>query len=70
MKDTPKNTTKPIAETNRFIVLDKYTPEGEASERYQSEGDLERELIADWIMFDIFSNYLLDSDRYCDLLQP
>jgi len=41
--------TKPIAETNRFIVLDKYTREWEASERYQSEGDLERELISDLI---------------------
>lgn len=41
--------TKPIAESNRFIVLDKYTREWEASERYQSEGDLERELIADLV---------------------
>jgi type I restriction enzyme R subunit len=41
--------TKPIAESNRFIVLDKYTREWEASERYQSEGDLERELIQDLI---------------------
>jgi len=41
--------TKPIAESNSFIVLDKYTREWEASERYQSEGDLERELIADLI---------------------
>ena len=39
----------PIAETNRFIVLDKYTREWEASERYQSESDLERELISDLI---------------------
>ena len=41
--------TKPIAESNRFIVLDKYTREWEVSERYQSEGDLERELIQDLI---------------------
>lgn len=39
--------TKPIAESNRFIVLDKYTKEWEATEGYQSEGDLERELIRD-----------------------
>ena len=41
--------TKPIAESNSFIILDKYTREWEASERYQSEGDLERELIADLV---------------------
>ena len=41
--------TKPIAESNRFIVLDKYTREWEASERYQSEADLERELVQDLI---------------------
>jgi type I restriction enzyme R subunit len=39
--------TKPIAESNRFIVLDKYIKEWEAAESYQSEGDLERELIRD-----------------------
>jgi type I restriction enzyme R subunit len=39
----------PIAESNNFIVLDKYTPEWEASERYQSESDLECEFIADLI---------------------
>ena len=38
---------KPIVESNRFIVLDKYTKEWEVSERYQSEADLERELIQD-----------------------
>lgn len=41
--------TKPIAESNRFIVLDKYTKEWEAAEGYQSEGDLERELIRDLV---------------------
>jgi type I restriction enzyme, R subunit len=41
--------TKPLAESNHFIILDKYTSEWEASERYQSESDLERELIADLI---------------------
>ena len=39
--------TKPIAELNRFIVLDKYSKEWQVSESYQSEGDLERELIRD-----------------------
>ncbi len=39
--------TKPIAETNRFIVLDKYSSEWEAVGNYQSEADLERELIQD-----------------------
>ena len=38
---------KTIAESNSFIVLDKYIKECEANERYQSEGDLERELVAD-----------------------
>jgi len=37
--------TKPIAETNRFIVLDKYTKEWEVQEGYQSEEALERELV-------------------------
>jgi type I restriction enzyme R subunit len=40
---------KPIAESNNFIVLDKYTKEWQAAESYQSEGDLERELIQDLI---------------------
>lgn len=39
--------TKPIAETNRFIILDSYMREWEALSSYQSERDLERELIAD-----------------------
>ncbi|MBV8648447.1 type I restriction endonuclease subunit R [Paludibacterium sp.] len=39
----------PIAESSRFIVLDKYIKEWEAVESYQSEGDLERELIRDLI---------------------
>lgn len=41
--------TKPIAESNRFIVLDKYTREWEADGGYQSEADLERELIQDLV---------------------
>lgn len=39
--------TKAIAESNRFIVLDKYTKDWEAAEGYQSEDDLERELVQD-----------------------
>lgn len=46
-KKVMQEQTKPIAESNRFIVLDKYTKEWEAAEGYQSEGDLERELIRD-----------------------
>ena len=39
--------TTAIAETNRFIVLDKYVRTWEAADSYQSEADLERELIQD-----------------------
>jgi len=39
--------TTPIAESNRFIVLDKYTKDYKVSESYQSEYDLEREFIQD-----------------------
>ena len=38
---------KPIAETNHFIVLDKYTKCAQVNESYQSEYDLEREFITD-----------------------
>lgn len=38
---------KTIAESNTFIVLDKYVREWQVSEGYQSEADLERELIED-----------------------
>ena len=41
--------TKPIAESNHFIVLDKYTKKWEVSESYQSEADLERELVHDLV---------------------
>jgi type I restriction enzyme R subunit len=41
--------TKPIVESNHFIVLDKYTKEWKVAESYQSEGDLERELIEDLV---------------------
>lgn len=39
--------TKPIAQTNNFIVLDRYTKIDQSGGGYQSEADLERELIAD-----------------------
>ena len=38
---------KTIAESNNFIVLDKYAQEWQIAEGYQSESDLERELIQD-----------------------
>ncbi len=41
--------TKPIAESNRFIVLDKYIKEWPVADSYQSEGDLERELVSDLV---------------------
>ncbi len=37
----------PIAESNNFIVLDKYTQEWKVAESYQSEDALEREFIQD-----------------------
>lgn len=39
--------TNTIAESKNFIVLDRYVKEWEARDSYQSEGDLERELIQD-----------------------
>lgn len=39
--------TTPLAESKHFIVLDKYVREWQARDSYQSEGDLERELIQD-----------------------
>ena len=44
-----KEQTKPIAESNNFIILDKYTRQWEASETYQSENDLESELVNDLV---------------------
>lgn len=41
--------TTPIAETPNYIVLDKYTKEWDAADRYQSEDDLERELVQDLV---------------------
>ncbi len=40
---------KTIAESNNFIVLDKYTKEWLVAESYQSEYDLEREFIQDLV---------------------
>ncbi|WP_313170362.1 type I restriction endonuclease subunit R [Massilia oculi] len=40
---------KTIAESNNFIVLDKYAHEWKTAESYQSESDLERELLQDLI---------------------
>lgn len=42
-------TYKPIAESKHYIVLDKYTKQYEVAESYQSESDLERELIQDLV---------------------
>ena len=42
-------TYKTIAEAKNFIVLDRYTREGQTAEGYQSENDLERELIDDLV---------------------
>lgn len=43
------NDYKAIAESKTFIVLDQYTREWNVAESYQSEGDLERELIQDLV---------------------
>ncbi len=39
--------TKPIAETNHFIILDQYTKADQQAGSYQTEADLERELVQD-----------------------
>src|SRR5690554_6262874 len=39
----------PIAESNNFIVLDKYTQNWHVAESFEVEGDLERELIQDLV---------------------
>ena len=43
------NDSTPIAQTNHFIVLDKYTKIDQQCGSYQTESDLERELIADLV---------------------
>ncbi|WP_221898213.1 hypothetical protein, partial [Bathymodiolus japonicus methanotrophic gill symbiont] len=40
---------KAIAESNNFIILDKYTKCSQVNESYQSESDLEREFISDLV---------------------
>ena len=42
-------TYTPIAESNNFIVLEKYSKEWKVAEGYQSEDSLERELIQDLV---------------------
>jgi type I restriction enzyme R subunit len=39
----------PIAESNNFIILERYNREWMVAESYQSEGDLERELEQAWV---------------------
>ena len=39
--------TKPIAESNKFIILDKYTKIDQQGASYQTEADLEKELLID-----------------------
>lgn len=39
--------TKPIAESKHFVILDKYVKQWAPVESYQSEADLERELVKD-----------------------
>lgn len=39
--------TKPIVESKSFIVLDKYTSDWAGADHYQSEAELERELVQD-----------------------
>lgn len=41
--------TKPIAESNNFIILEKYSKDWQVADSYQSESDLERELIQDLV---------------------
>ncbi|MBO1282380.1 MULTISPECIES: HsdR family type I site-specific deoxyribonuclease [Acinetobacter calcoaceticus/baumannii complex] len=41
--------TKPIVESNNFIILDKYSKDWQIADSYQSESDLERELIQDLV---------------------
>lgn len=41
--------SKPIVESNNFIVLDKYSKDWQVVDSYQSESDLERELIQDLV---------------------
>ena len=42
-------TYRTISEANHFIILDRYTREWQVAEGYQSENDLERELVEDLV---------------------
>lgn len=48
-RDIKMTDFKPIAESNNFIILDKYTKIDQQGASYQTETDLERELIQDLI---------------------
>ena len=41
--------TKPIVQSNEYIILDTYNPQWTTNQSYQSEYDLERELISDLV---------------------
>ena len=43
--------TKTIAESNNFIVLNKYTKCDQPDGGYQTEDDLERELLKDCLLY-------------------
>jgi type I restriction enzyme R subunit len=55
--------THTIAESNNFIVLDKFTKILETGDSYQSESDLERELIQDFL---IRAMNFISSHHSCD----
>lgn len=57
---------KAIAESNNFIVLDKYTKDWQVNQSYQSEYDLEREFIAD--LENQGYEYLLDLNTHEKML--
>ena len=43
------NNFSTIAEANNFIILDQYSKDWQIADSYQSESDLERELIQDLV---------------------
>jgi len=58
---------KPIAETNNFIVLDRYTKISQINEPYQSENALEREFVKDLVNLGYV--YRDDIKTYDDMLK-
>jgi len=65
------NDYKTIAESNNFIVLDKYAREWKAAESYQSESDLERELIQDLVNQGYeFASSIKTSDDLLENVRP